>query len=392
MAVILNLSQINQEITVKDWGEVATLLEREYAHWQWLTDASINIGSAAAILTSTYQHLINQARSFQNIGENLASVNDVLSEFLSGTLLHHESKNGALILEIRDKAGAKAAGYALAFLHGRITLEQVNNPEALRGVMLLSFPDMSNVAAVDAQLRQERENYRSSLKSAIAGVKKAQSAHEGRWRAMVRNAKLLGVSQLRKAKNKATDLQGAWLVQIGEAVADFKQTEDTYKTFMGLRAPADYWEAKSREHGAAKAADLGNVKWYFGILIVVLTTIFIAAGFLIYNVHGAKNEPVALYVLISAALAVLSTIGFWIGRLLTKLYLSEHHLKTDAEERRVMIMTYLALVENGAASPEEKSIILNAIFRNTADGIVKDDGPPDVGVQALASKLLAGGR
>lgn len=390
MATVLRLRHTGQEITVRDWGEVASVLEKEYAHWQWLLDANFNVGNAANALTSSYQALINQARTLQSQGENLADVGSILAPFLDGNLLHHESENGALILEIRDIAGPRAAGYALAFLRGSIGFDSIRTPEALRGVMLLAFPSMSDATDMETRLRQERENYRSSLKSAIAAVRRGQSEREDRWRAMVHSAKKLGVSQLRKAKDSANQLQKSWMENADSAVASVRQTEATYNTFMGLRAPAAYWEKKSVEHGEAKAIDLTNIKTYFCILIVVLIAAFMAAGYLIYSVHDAKNEPVALYVLISGGLAVLSTIGFWIGRILTKLYLSEHHLKTDAEERRVMIMTYLALVENQAASAEEKTIILNAIFRSTADGIVKDDGPPDVGLQAFASKLLAG--
>ena len=51
-----------------------------------------------------------------------------------------------------------------------------------------------------------------------------------------------------------------------------------------------------------------------------------------------------------------------------------------------MTQTYLALTRENAASETERQIILTALFRNSADGIVKDDGPPDIGLQALISK------
>ena len=392
MSVTLNLTQTSEKITVKDWREVGSVLRKEYAHWDWLNDNTNNVANAALVITSGYQNLINQAQAYENQGADLAIAENFLSPFLNGPLLHHESANGALILDIKGSAGAVAAAYALAFLQGQVTMDSIRSPEGLRGVMLLAFPDMGVASEIEMTLRHERDRYKSSLKSGIAAVKRGQDEREERWRTMVRNAKRLGVSQLRKARTSAGHLQDDWMEEIANAVREFKQTEEAYKSFMGLRAPAEYWEKKSQEHGAAKTTDLTNVKWYFGGMITVLSVLFVAAGCLIYDVHNAKNEPVALYVLISAGLAVLSTIGFWIGRILTKLYLSEHHLKTDAEERRVMIMTYLALVENGAASPEEKTIVLNAIFRSTSDGIVKDDGLPDVGFQAVASKFLAGGR
>lgn len=101
-----------------------------------------------------------------------------------------------------------------------------------------------------------------------------------------------------------------------------------------------------------------------------------------------NKAPVALYVVISGGLLLLSTIAFWVGRLLTKLYLSEHHLRNDAEERAVMTTTYLALINEAAASDTDRQIILNALFRATPDGIVKDEGPTDASVQGLLTKLL----
>lgn len=390
MAFVFTIHQTGEDVVIDSWEDAISLLEKEYAHWRWLANDQVDVGGAGRDIIATFDHMLTLARSRLSIGDNLGDLNSILAPLSNGSVLHHESPSGATVLDIKAHAGEGSAGYALAFIMNRITLENVRTPEGLRGVILAAFPDMSTASDIEAHLKQERANYKSALRSSITSVEKAQRDHEARWRQMVRDAKSLGISQLRKAKNNAKRLQGDWLVQIGNAVADFKRTEETYKSFMSLRAPADYWESKSKEHDDAKKNDLANVKLYFKILIGVLGVLFILSGLLIYNVHDAKNEPVALYVLISGGLAVLSTIGFWIGRILTKLYLSEHHLKTDAEERRVMIMTYLAMMEDGSATAEERQIILAAIFRNTADGIVRDDGPPDFALQSLASKLLAG--
>ena len=87
----------------------------------------------------------------------------------------------------------------------------------------------------------------------------------------------------------------------------------------------------------------------------------------------------AIFIIASAGLASCAGLVFWAGRLLTKLYLSQHHLRQDAQERATMTETYLALIENGAATEADRQVILNALFRNTPDGIVKVlssvDGP-----------------
>ena len=80
---------------------------------------------------------------------------------------------------------------------------------------------------------------------------------------------------------------------------------------------------------------------------------------------------------------------FWAGRLIVKLWLSEHHLRGDAQERAVMTKSYLAMTENDKAQDTDRAIVLSAIFRPAPDGVVKEEGPQDIGLHALMAKLLA---
>ena len=82
----------------------------------------------------------------------------------------------------------------------------------------------------------------------------------------------------------------------------------------------------------------------------------------------------------------MTTIAFWIGRILLRMYLSGHHLATDAEERRTMIMTFLALAKSKSVQDADRNLILTALFRPGSDGIVKDDAAPEV--SALVASLL----
>lgn len=68
--------------------------------------------------------------------------------------------------------------------------------------------------------------------------------------------------------------------------------------------------------------------------------------------------------------------------------MSEHHLAIDAEERATMVLTYLALMERGAAEDKDRALILAPLFRLTSNGIVKDDAAPEFSPAGIASKLL----
>ncbi|WOI45625.1 DUF6161 domain-containing protein [Acidovorax sp. BLS4] len=71
-----------------------------------------------------------------------------------------------------------------------------------------------------------------------------------------------------------------------------------------------------------------------------------------------------------------------------RLYLSAHHLRIDADERAVMVQAYLALTNEGKVTEAERVLVLGPLFRPTVDGIVKDDGAPDLSAASILSKLL----
>jgi hypothetical protein len=166
--------------------------------------------------------------------------------------------------------------------------------------------------------------------------------------------------------------------------------EAAYLEAMRLQAPVKYWEDKATGHGTKERGALIRLAIFFPVAIGGMGWAFwkSATYLLAHAAQPGAQTPAALYVIITGGLAVLSTILFWIGRLLTKLYLSEHHLRNDADERAIMTQTYLALTKEAAATDADRNIVLTAIFRNTPDGIVKDEGPGDVTLQALLSRAL----
>lgn len=376
--------------SIENWDDLIALLRKEASYWEWLGGDHTSASGAGRSIRDQWSSMISTAIERQNRGTHIGEAHQIVSDLISGSLPHHEGEVGALILDIRSQVGEAEAAWAAAFATSRISLEQVRSPVAMRGVMLTAFPDFREAASLETRLRQERANYRSSLRSAMQSVQTFQSESEADWHALLERARGLGMRVLRNSRDRWNAAGRVWSKRADDAVASIRNTENTYTQFMQLRAPVDYWTGKSTDHAMQKDKAYKNLRNYFVVLTLLLLAAFFSAGRVVVSVHDAANEPVALYVLISAGLAVLSTIGFWIGRLLTKLYLSQHHLKTDADERATMIKTYLALTENGAASDADKQIILGALFRPTADGIVRDDGPPDLALQSIAARMLSG--
>nr|WP_239000590.1 DUF6161 domain-containing protein [Novosphingobium pentaromativorans] len=105
------------------------------------------------------------------------------------------------------------------------------------------------------------------------------------------------------------------------------------------------------------------------------------------NADQSLRTPV--YIVVSGAVLGVTTLIFWAGRLFSKLYLSEHHLKSECLEKAVMTQAFLSMETREDFSPEERAVVLASIFRSSADGMVKDDGPGDIGLPLLLSRIVS---
>jgi hypothetical protein len=78
-----------------------------------------------------------------------------------------------------------------------------------------------------------------------------------------------------------------------------------------------------------------------------------------------------------AIIGLVSVLGVWAVRLLVRLFLSNSHLATDADERVTLVKTYLALMEaDKLPFDDDKKLILEALFRPASDGMVKEETLP----------------
>jgi hypothetical protein len=179
----------------------------------------------------------------------------------------------------------------------------------------------------------------------------------------------------------------------------------SFRQDQALKAPAALWEDKHETHLTAS-------RWSLGLFLLSLFCIGGGAGFLVYALLHWPEQMTALLtppwcdittgtgctgfslrgLLVSGAALTGLTVLLWFARLRMKIYLSERHLAQDARERHAFAQTYLGLLENGDTSQEaqqQRSIVYAALFRPSADGMVKDEGGLDPSVTAVLSKLLS---
>ncbi|MBD3728632.1 MAG: hypothetical protein IE933_02900 [Sphingomonadales bacterium] len=381
----------DDDVTVRSYDELQRWLEKERAQWAWLVrgDAQVDRQNIATAIQSEWDALITNIQNQRNSGQPLSAVHAQLASLSTGPLIVSTTAQGTTVLDIRDAVGDGPASFAAGFLRNQLTMRHAQTKDDLLGAVLTVFPDMAKSADWHERLKRERANYKMAARSLTERLEKEADERNRENVELVGRASNAARRIFDQKRRKWREVQEQWQKGAAMAVADIRATESSYREYMHLRGPVEYWEGKAEEHKDRERAARERLYWYFPITLIIMTAAFVwAACFLISHPDTASSKaPVALYVVVSGGLLLLSSIAFWIGRILTKLYLSEHHLRNDAEERAVMAKTYLALTNDGAATEAERQIVLNSLFRPTPDGIVKDDGPTDASLQGLIARM-----
>lgn len=161
--------------------------------------------------------------------------------------------------------------------------------------------------------------------------------------------------------------------------------ESAWKTNAEIDDSVNYWKDKAGEH-QKKSARFGRIAaGYFAFMSIVIVVLFWCLPEMLKNISSDEFKFHAYVVQVALGFAA-STLFIWVGRILTRLFLSEHHLRIDADERLVMTKTFLAFTAEGKIDKALLPILLAPLFRPTADGIVKDDAAPEFSLAAFLTK------
>ncbi len=385
----------NEQIPVRvdSWDDLISWLDSERAKWEWLVRGGPTevANQIATHVQNQWDSILSAARQRQAQGVPLHEANGVIANLRpDGALLASITEDGAQVLDIRATNGDVSAAFSYAFLIKRLEWSQVKSVEGFLGVMLTAIPTFGEPAALTGLLKAERRSYREAMKSGVATIGDELAAQNRRMNDLFDQGNRLAFATLKARKKEWKEAQADWSQKSSDAVDAINAVKVAFLEQIALDAPVDYWLKKARAHSEEAEYYRNLLIWFFVFLPLGLGWGFHeAAQFLTGAQGGDDNHPSAVYFIVSGALLVMSTLGFWVGRLLTKLYLSAQHLRTDADERAVMTKTYLALTKERATSEAERHIILSALFRNSSDGIVRDDGMPDLGLQSALSKIAA---
>lgn len=373
--------------------EVAAWLRKEQNAWSWIMSRSH--GNHDYAIRDAYSQLasaLNQADEAARLTDSSADRALALVTALSERVIDiyqrrnfpHTSTTAfkrieAFRAEFGDTAGSFFAAVVVPPPQGYHL--QPTDLASWRGLfegLLDRYPDTKNFVGKIKAEEAAFEEIRGKLESLLA---EKQTVLDELHRA---------TDSLHEAHSAAlTDRQKAFVASQDERKKDFdeqmsdhrERMEALQKTFreeMGLRAPAEYWANKRW--------------WHLGIAFVTGAVTFVA---LACAVRWLTAEIQAILAATPpntqpetwrfATLAVVSLFTIWGIRLVVRLFLSHIHLATDAAERVVMVKTYLSLAEGDRLSgAEDRQLILSALFRPAADGVVKDEGVPVSALEFLS--------
>jgi hypothetical protein len=387
-----------KKLTFDTIDQLGTWLEKEWTAWSWLQKVDQNIGPTVVALGQRIRNsnsLRNQVKQWQQ-PENVSVEQKekfraaFASHFGSADTIFSDDPIAIICGDIAHRISSKAGAGALAtFLNINCNVDL----EVLRGSLeFLLYRDgikpnspelvQQTISSLVSTANEDAQKRRATLAELTAETREFLSA--------------CGAEQTKSAtefEGRTTTSMGILKRDVDKAVASIKETEAAYRDQMTLQAPVEYWQTKAASHskdveGSRSRLINFTIFGTAGLIILLITLAFFAS----WTAPDKSTDSIAIYLKFAAAGAVAITIAFWIARVLLRIYLSDRHLLTDAEERVAMIKTYLALNIAGRVESADRALVLAPIFRSAADGIVKEEGPDASFAGVIARALDIKGR
>lgn len=293
-------------------------------------------------------------------------------------------------LHVLSQMDSFVAAVALATIHGEAP---VNDPNFLRN----NVRNRIGIAHGTALLAGLDRAIIDGTKHELVEMRAAIDLEAQQMRALIDDYRVASEKNSEEIKTAAHALGDAHEAAFSKAEseraegykklhAELEATLRTFEVRMQLQAPVAYWKKRAAEY--RKAAN-----WSLAILIL-FSMASVAGLYWLYE-RAASHLPTDSTTVPYAALfrastfaLLMTSIALWAGRVILRIHLSARHLTTDAEERRTMITTFLALTRKASVSEEDRKFILAALFRPGTDGIVKEESAPDTMFAALMGSIL----
>lgn len=375
-------------------AEVNTWIQQEVSFWSWLNgsraggnhdqgikQALNQLNQAQNSANQAQQHKDSNPQHYQN---QLTQIRSQLEEvFVRQRLPHSSTPQAKRIEDYRKGAGDHPASF---FASVFVPPQQGHHfqPQELVGWRGLIEGLVERYGLTSAPAKGRKQASEQSFEQLRVKAEALLGEKTTAYDALHRDYSALADSIKTAADQQKTDFDAAQAKRDGDfekLVNEHKQEmENLRKTFreeIALRAPATYWEDKRKEHD--RLSKITGAISFAGIAGAAG-----GLGWLIHDLLRSATPGAAPEAWRVAMLVLIGLFAVWGVRLVVRMFLSHLHLATDAAERVVMARTYLSLLEGDRlASKEDRQLILQALFRPTSDGIVKDEGIPPSALEFL---------
>lgn len=415
------------EVSFDDFEEFTEWLDVERTAFDWVKTTYQGDGNLGGLNQSFNQFhtsltsLINQYKKAAEQGRD-SIVNQIMTAcnlaFSNKQILSSASSNGRFILSLKGSESSSVAAYALGVLLNIKNLT-FTSQQSVRGAYLAY-----------EYLKGNSDTHAAQVES-LEGLKKSWSIKLGKFLSRIKSDHAVKITEQEnlqgefvKLEDGVKKLNSVSTTQQGERENSFELLMETFKADMvalkqyysnelSMLQPVQYWKNRRKKHSifvyVSGIVSIVLASMFFFGFITIVDTSAIDTSILSsikekYESTQLANESISEKVvavpktneLVTKSdgifritiLLLYTTIGFWFLRISTKIFLSNLHLRADADERVTMMEVYLSMMkENHLPDSKDRALILNSLFRSSATGYIKEDGP--VGVADIISRTLS---
>lgn len=355
----------------------------EMDKWSWIGSTVRGPDLTPSVSLHRRYRVLLEYKQQLDVGHSENKVKEAIETYLSfSPALHDRSQTQRKVLEIA-KHNKPEAFWTLVWLGLKSTSDLGSHLHAIQQLDFAFLAGIGNAAVIRSQVQEALAKQDDTTKAAASEVHRLRDEAalnlEDLQALRARAAKLLADAQVSidmsvEALSGAKDaLESGTVSTLQEnsknLEAKWKLLTATYDNQLALQAPSKYWKNKQVEH-KKQSQILATAAVTSGL--VGATALFFLFSAIFQELKA--NQIPSWGQVLSATVA--SVMVLWIIKTLVRLTMSHIHLALDAEERRTMILSYLAMSKLSDATPDERKGLLAAIFRPTGDGIVKDETPP----------------
>ncbi len=342
--ITLDFSGTEMEFLTLD--EIREFSQNEKSEWVWLeqeTRKDGNIGQVWSPFNSLYgqfNQFVQQSQQHQNNENQLTNLannlrNQTNTASSQGFRLT-QSPEAQFVFSLKDSKGPQIAAYALALLNNNNI--KLTKPAAYEGAFWAMQYKQGSQETVDAHQK------------ALESVKHGWAVRFGKQHKELRKNNDQFIQEITTLKSQFDALVEEIDNTKNQQISEFTDTleeikgkladiEHTYDEKLALQSSVQYWSDKRIHHE--------KVMWW----LAGATALFAAwtGGGFIWAAYELLKETVTQMPLWKlGVMLAISSFGVWLTRLSAKIFISNLHLRTDADERITMIQTYLALLREGS--------------------------------------------